>query len=105
GLGSQPGTSGRALATNAAGDVFLAGVYKGNIDFGSGHSFSSAGFTDIFVAHFTAQNGTTVNAASFGGADPDDVRDLAVDQTIGDVVIGGTHSAPIDLGGGVLANA
>jgi hypothetical protein len=102
GYGSQSGTTGAAVATDSARNVVVAGAFLGVIDFGGGHRLDAVGFTDIFIARFAADDGATLDAARFGGAHAETVKDLAIDRASGDVVLAGTHAQVFDFGGGPL---
>ena len=65
-FGDGAAQSGKAVAIDAAGGVFVTGDLAGSIDFGGG-ALMSAGGTDVFLASFTT-TGAYVWAKRFGDA-------------------------------------
>jgi Beta-propeller repeat len=53
-----------AVATDAAGDIYVAGYFYGSVDFGSG-VLTSAGGADVFLAKFDA-SGACLWSKRFG---------------------------------------
>lgn len=94
--------SARAIATDASGNVLLAGAFLGNLDLGGG-ALSSMGSEDIFVAKFNAM-GDHLWSKSFGDASQQVPRAIAVD-TKGRVFITGSVAGSADFGGGPLTSA
>lgn len=92
----QEGTS---IAMDGAGSVVVAGVNAGTIDLGAGSSVVS-GINDGFVVKLNAA-GTHLWSKTLASSGADGGRAVAFDPQ-GDVVVAGTHSAGIDLGGGLL---
>ena len=90
----------RALAVDASGNVIFAGMYGGTVNFG-GSVLASRGDLDVFVAKLDP-SGAHLWSRSFGDANKQSVHDLAVDAS-GDIVLSGSFSGTIDLGGGALA--
>ncbi len=92
---SSPATNdaGQAVALNAAGDVFLTGYFRDNLDITS-PALTAAGGHDYFVARLAASNGATVWAKRWGctnpaqGYGPDRGVALALDAN-DDVFVGG----------------
>ncbi|MDB4944831.1 MAG: hypothetical protein JWP97_4365 [Labilithrix sp.] len=93
---------GRSVATDAAGNVVVAGNFSGTIDFGGG-PLVSAGSWDIFVAKLDAA-GNHLWSKRFGDADQQEAHTVAVDAA-GDIVLGGTFWGSVDFGGGLLTSA
>ena len=76
------------VAVNAAGDIVVAGWYRGVIDLGGGIQLTSAGARDGFVVRLDAM-GNTVWAKSIGGPGEQDVL-VGVDWAPnGDVLLAG----------------
>lgn len=90
-------TSG-GLALDAAGNVYLAGTFRGTVDFNPGSgtlNLSSAGVNDVFVTKWNA-SGVFVWAKRFGGADSEEVSGIAVDAA-GNVVLAGRFNQTVDF--------
>ena len=95
-----------ANAVAAAGtDTVIAGRFAGTIDFGvKSFTAKNAPFSDLFVARLDAK-GNAIWARGGGSPSNDEARDVAVDVD-GDVVMVGSMSGTIDLGGaGPLVSA
>jgi hypothetical protein len=90
-----------ALATDPAGNVFVAGDVEGAIDLGGG-ALTSAGARDVFVAKWTG-DGLPLWSQIFGDATDQRLEAMAED-TSGGVVIAGAFAGSIDLGGVALAS-
>lgn len=90
-----------AIGVDAKGDVSIAGVLAGSIDFGTG-GLDSKGDDDVFVAKFKG-DGTPVFAKRFGEAGAQRAFALAVDVA-GNLVLSGTFAGGLDFGGGGLGN-
>ncbi|MBK7049172.1 MAG: hypothetical protein IPH48_22235 [bacterium] len=99
GTGSQ---SFPAIAVDDAGQVFLAGMLHGAVDFGGG-ALVDAGDGDAFVAKFTP-NGAHIWSRRFGDANQQYVSAIGVDDS-GQVIITGLLSGTADFGGGPLTSA
>ena len=81
-----------SVAVNAAGQIFIAGQFQGNLDFGSGQLLQSPSTVGGFVASF-APGGTVLWSRSFGG-------DLRWDQLRADYpcITVGRDGAPVLVG-------
>ena len=101
-FGDTSSENGFSLATNATGDVFVAGYFNGTINFG-GANLVSAGNDDIFVAKFDAA-GVHQWSQRFGGTGVDDAFSIAVDAS-GNVFVGGQFSGTVNFGGANLVSA
>jgi PKD repeat protein len=99
--GASMNDSGNALATDASGNVVLAGSFARTVDFGTG-PLTGAGGTDPFVALFSP-DGTTRWAQRFGGTSIDEGRGVAVDAA-GSVVLWGVFIGTVDFGGGPVTS-
>ncbi len=89
-------TAGMSIATDAAGNVYVAGTFKGKQDFDPGPAtdfITSGNFGNAindFVAKYTPTGAlvwvrTTVSNSSQVGADPNVALKMAIDPTTGDV--------------------
>jgi len=91
------GNSGNAVATDAAGDVYVTGSYSGSFTpAGSSVTLNSAGGTDIFVTKYS-RLGTFQWAASMGGATNDEGQGIAVDSA-GHVFVVGLFRSTAQFG-------
>ena len=96
---------GYAVATDAFGNVFVAGGLAGTIDFGGGPLSSTGPFDiDVFLVKFSP-TGVHLWSKRFGeDAQPQIVNSLAIDG-FGYVVITGTFRGSVNFGGGILTSA
>ncbi len=86
------------VAVDAAGAVYVTGIYSGSVDFDQSSGvavLTSLGGFDIFVAKYSSTN-QLVWARSLGGPGPDSVSALALDAS-GDVVISGWFEGTPDF--------
>lgn len=97
-----PSEFGSALVVDAAGTVFVTGVFEGTADFGGG-PLTSAGQGDGFLARYSSA-GAHLWSRRFGGVWNDSSNALAVDPG-GDVIVTGTFLGSVDFGGAVLASS
>lgn len=79
--------SGRATATDAAGNTYITGVSNGNINFGFG-MLTAMGSSDIFLAKYNP-SGVCLWAVKAGGAGFDQGNGLAVDPAGNVYMVGG----------------
>ncbi len=86
-------------AVDASGNIVITGWFEESIDFGGGPLFS-AGAQDIYLAKF-GPDGTHLWSKSFPGVATDRPGTVDVDPA-GNIFTCGTHSGPLDLGGGEL---
>ena len=91
-----------SIATDPMGNVFVCGVFEGNIKFGD-TSLISAGAADIFLVKLDSA-GQPMWSKRFGDATSQFPCELAIDTT-GNVVIVGGFQGSIDFGGGILVSA
>jgi hypothetical protein len=87
------------LAVDSAGNILVTGYFYGNVDFGGG-LLTSAGGADVFVAKFDP-DGNHLWSKRFGEANAQFGWEVAVDA-MGNVLIGGSFSGTLDMGGGAL---
>ncbi len=92
----------KGVATNSAGDVFIAGSISGSADFGGGTVTSLGGSEGMLVKY--SSSGNYVWARVIGGASNQNVNDVAVD-TSGNVVIVGQVTGSSDFGLGTVTGA
>jgi hypothetical protein len=104
-LGNSTGTSGgeaaHAIAADAAGNIIVAGQFRGTVDFdpGSGTRYVTTTATESgFVLKLTPAGGFTWVSPFLGksaGAKAD-CKDLALDAS-GNIVVGGYYRGPVDF--------
>ncbi len=105
GMSGDNDAEGRAVAVDAAGNVLIAGSFKGTIDFDPGPgvcNLGMAGTYDAFVAKYSA-TGSLYWASSIGGRDGDWATGIAVDR-IGSVYVTGYFSGTAVAGVGSIAS-
>jgi hypothetical protein len=83
-----------------SGDIVTGATFLGALRFGMS-VMSQEGLQDIMVARLAAATGDVVWVRTFGGADAEEVGDLAVDAG-GRIALHGAFSGEIDLGDGPL---
>lgn len=88
-----------AIATAPDGDVVIAGVIQGDLDFGAGPLHSGGG-DDVFLARL-APDLSLRWARSFPALGDQWVRDVSVDAD-DHIILAGGYSSGVDLGGGRL---
>lgn len=92
-----------AVATDGAGNVYLAGSFTGSVTLGASTLVSAAGY-DSFLAKWSPGTNTFVWAQQIGGLNSEDIRALALEGTT--VTVAGTfNSASMSIGNTVLTNA
>jgi hypothetical protein len=89
----------KALAVDAAGNIFVTLTFFGGVDLGGG-MLVAAGQSDVAVARFDP-NGNYVWAKQFGNASPQNSTSLGLDSQ-GNVIVAGRFNGAIDFGGGAL---
>jgi hypothetical protein len=90
------------VATDANGNVYVAGFFDGPANFG-GAVLAPAGATDVFVASYTA-DGAHRWSRRFGGTSGDVATRIAVDLA-GNVYVVGSFAGAADFGPGTLMSA
>jgi hypothetical protein len=94
---------GRVTATDASGNVFLAGTFAGTVRFGS-ISLTSAGDYDIYVAKWSPVANGFVWAQQAGGPLAEEVQSLVLNGS--SIYVSGTFGSPAASFGPItLANA
>jgi hypothetical protein len=91
-----------ALATNAAGDIALAGYFDGHADAGDGTMASALQSGDGFVAVWTAAGNHRWSRHFGNNTNQDEARDVAFDSG-GNVVLVGEYGGSVDFGGRTLS--
>ncbi|RAK68184.1 SBBP repeat-containing protein [Hymenobacter edaphi] len=95
---------GNSLATDASGNVWLAGYFSGTATFGSTSLTATSGYApDAFVAKLDA-SGTWLWARQAVGSAQDDVRGLALDAAGNAYLVGSTVSNTLGFGAISLSN-
>ena len=85
------------VAVDAAGDIYVAGQFRGQVAFGAVNLISKGG-ADVFVAKLRGADGSVAWAVSFGaGGGDDNAGRIAVDAQ-GHVAVAATASGPLDGG-------
>ena len=90
------------VATDASGNIIIAGYFEGSVNFG-GHILASAGQEDIFVAKY-APDGTHIWSYRFGDSDDQYGFTVTVDAS-GNVIQAGMFFGRVDFGNGPLTSA
>lgn len=111
-LGQAPSAAASAAgaATDGAGNVYLAGVFHGELDFGQGKLDSATadgGPTDkddVFVAKVDTGSGAASKSASFGDAEIQWVETIAVDKG-GNAYLAGELTGSMSFGNNVIATS
>ncbi|MFO0881206.1 MAG: SdrD B-like domain-containing protein [Gemmataceae bacterium] len=104
GIGGNGDDSGRAVCSDLAGNVIIAGQFQGTIDVdpsASVFTLTSLGSSDIFVAKYSPL-GSLLWAARLGGTNDDRVSALGLDSS-GNILLSGNFlgTADFDPGPGV----
>jgi hypothetical protein len=85
------------LATDSAGDIYIAGTVSGSAMFGS-YSIGGLGGLDVFVAKVRNSDGGVVWAKSFGSTGDDTAADIAVNDA-GQIIVSANVAGAIVAGG------
>jgi hypothetical protein len=97
-MGGVSQASGHSVALDSSGNVYVAGRFRGTADFDPGsetQNLTSNGGVDGFVVKLDS-NGDFVWAKSFGGAQTDVARGVAVDSA-GNVYVNGYFRSTVDF--------
>jgi FlgD Ig-like domain len=94
--------SGNALATDAGGNVYVAGSFSGAANFGGG-SVSSAGGSDIFLVKYGSAG--SYEWGQQVGDDADQIGTSLTTDGLGAVYVSGPFTGDADFGGGALTSA
>ncbi|MBI2268975.1 MAG: SBBP repeat-containing protein [Bacteroidetes bacterium] len=91
--GGAGGDSGKSIATDILGNVYMAGETQSNVGISwLGHQNIYSGGIDAFLVKFNGINGVRIWATYYGGTAWDDSRSIACDNT-GNVYLAGTSSS------------
>ncbi len=85
------------ITVNAAGEIFITGVFRGISPFGATTLTSVSGSQDIFIAKLD-NSGNFIWAKGYGGADTDLTTDIAVDAS-GNITAVGEFKGTSSFGG------
>lgn len=91
-----------AMALDPAGNGFVAGSYRDEVDFG-GAPMTSAGMRDVFVAAFSPA-GSHLWSETLGGPGNDEAYGVAVDGS-GNTFLAGVFELTADLGSASVTSA
>ncbi|NLF70850.1 MAG: hypothetical protein GX575_17605, partial [Candidatus Anammoximicrobium sp.] len=101
--GSTSNDWGKGVATDAAGNVYVTGIFQGTVDFDPGAGVvnltSSAGGEDVFVAQYTAA-GALGWVRQLGASGNDEGYGIAVDGA-GNVYTTGCFEGTVDFDPGI----
>ncbi|HUS68850.1 MAG TPA: SBBP repeat-containing protein [Kofleriaceae bacterium] len=100
-LGGTDAESGRHIAVDARGNVYVTGIFRDKVDFGDGTVLTADG-PDGFVAAI-GPDGKTRWARRMGGKGDDIADTIAVDPQ-GNVVVGGSFSYELEIGDGKMTS-
>jgi len=87
-LGGSGTDFGCVVTTDAIGNVLVAGVFEGSVDFGSGTPLASAGGYDVFLAKYTP-TGTHLWSKRYGGVNSEVPKCIAQDS-LGNIFLCGS---------------
>lgn len=92
----------RSAAVNAAGDLVLAGDFRGTISFGGPYlSSADASFSDAFIVRLAAADGSHLKSARAGGAATEEAMGVGV-ATDGRFFVTGSFDGFAEFGGQAL---
>jgi hypothetical protein len=92
---------GYSVATDAFGNIVMAGAFQGTVDFGKG-ALTSAGLRDIIVAKYSG-TGTPLWTQRFGGTSDDYAYGVSVGSA-GNVAAVGVFQGAASFGGIALSS-
>jgi hypothetical protein len=99
--GTSTFDAGNDLVVDPAGDIVIAGHFRGMVNFGGGDRISTAGSVDMFVAKYEGSSGEHRWSLVYGGSEGDGAQGLAMDGS--DVVVTGSFlSDDASFGGSTL---
>jgi hypothetical protein len=101
-FGDAEEQSGRSIATDASGNVIVAGDFQSSVDFGGG-ALTSAGRHDVFVAKL-APHGGHVWSKRFGDGTDQEIYCVSTDAA-GKVCLAGHFGGTMEFGGDPLTSA
>ncbi|MCB9185060.1 MAG: SBBP repeat-containing protein [Flavobacteriales bacterium] len=105
-FGGNDTDQGYSVATDAAGNVYLAGMTEGSTGLASAgaHQAAFAGVSDQFLVKFNGTNGTRLWSTYYGGADEEIDGNVACDPS-NNVYLTGQTVSPTGIAAGGWDNA
>lgn len=101
---TYPGVDSPSIALDPDGGIVMVGMFFGSPTFGGETLTNNGDSYDFFVSGVSADDGTVTWVDSYGGAQQDDARSVAVAAT-GRIVLGGPFWSPsFMVGGDTLSN-
>ncbi len=97
-----PGPDSPVRAVVSGGELWVAGLFEGQVSFGATNVITAKGGRDIFVARFSTTDLTTLDAMSFGANANEELGGFDVAPN-GEFVITGSIREAHNFGGGPLA--
>lgn len=98
-IGSSYHDEGKSIITDAAGNVYVAGMYYGTVDFDPGPSTYTiaawSGSIDAFICKLDP-SGNFIWAKAFGGANGDGINSISLDAT-GNIYATGGFGSNVDF--------
>lgn len=95
----------RSIAVDKAGNILLAGLSFGNIDFGNGVLINGGGNqSDFIIAKFPPAGGSATWSKLLGDVGQQDAVGIAADPTSGAVLFTGMTTKTVDFGLGPLTS-
>jgi hypothetical protein len=95
----------RSIAIDKTGNILLAGLSTGNIDFGNGVLVGGGGGqTDFVIAKFPAAGGTAIWSKLLGDTGQQDSVGIAGDPISGAILFTGMNTKTVDFGLGPLTS-
>jgi cysteine-rich repeat protein len=97
-VGGAGGDAGYAMAHDNAGNLLVAGYFKGTVDFGS-VQLTSTGFSDMFIAKYSP-SGINLWAKHFGGSGSMVRAEAIAVGNNNNIFITGSFKGSVNFGGG-----
>jgi hypothetical protein len=91
----------RGVASDQAGNVYIAGTFNGHLNFG-GEEFESAGVGDIYLAQFNSE-GQHIWSKSFGDSENQNAMAIVCDND-GDIIVLGINYGTVNFGNGPISS-
>jgi hypothetical protein len=92
------GDQGNAVIVDNSGDVYVAGSFFSEVDFGDGNPIQSNGWNDAFLTKYDS-NGEFIRVVTWGGSSSDFVHSVVADDS-GNVYVASSFSSAVDFGDG-----
>jgi hypothetical protein len=90
---------GGVVASDAAGDIYIAGSFHDQVAFGAVNLIASPGASDIFVAKLRGSDGGVMWATQIGSPGADTPQDLVYDASSDTLLVSGWVGGAIETGG------